>query len=270
MQPIFIESQHNQMIKHIQKLERRAYREKAQEFLLEGERLIQDALSADAPISCILLSNTFHLSQAGQTFLQNISIKGLTIYVIADNIFDKVANTQTPQGILAVAKMPQMAQQDLLNGTNNFFLYLDCVSDPGNMGTILRTADAAGVAGVFLSKGCVDVYNDKTVRSTMGALFHVPIVQVDDAEALFLQFKQNGIQLLSGDLSAQHVYYDADMSGGLCIAVGNEAEGISQLVRDYTALPVKIIMPGLAESLNVAVAAGILMFEAVKQRALKK
>jgi TrmH family RNA methyltransferase len=191
----------------------------------------------------------------------------IDVYKFTDQMFKDISHTETPQGILGVVSIKQYSV-DHLSGNKNapFYVFCDGVQDPGNMGTIIRTADAAGADVVILSKGCVDIYNPKTVRSTMGSMFHVPIIKAEDTVQMMHHVKKNGIHIISGHLSASTYHFDTNMKKGIMIVIGNEGNGISDEVVKLSDYLVKIPITGNAESLNAAVAAAILMYEVVRQR----
>ena len=151
---------------------------------------------------------------------------------------------------------------------DNYLIFaLDRIQDPGNMGTIIRTADAAGANSVLVGKGCVDVYNPKVVRSAMGSLFHIPIVYTDNLVNTLVKLKENGGRIVTTHLLAKKHYYDVNYKNSTVVVMGSEDEGVTEDVARISDELVKITMPGNAESLNVAIAHGIIAFEAVRQRA---
>jgi TrmH family RNA methyltransferase len=171
----------------------------------------------------------------------------------------------TPQPVFAIVRKSKEPLQSLIAEPQGLVVVLDGVQDPGNVGTIIRSADAAGAAGVVLGAGCADVYNPKTIRSTMGSLFHLPIVE-GELQSLLPEAKAAGVRLVSTSLQAAYSCYSYDFTQPVWLVIGNEGKGISgttaQLVDDAITIP----MQGQAESLNAAMAATILLFEAMRQR----
>lgn len=194
------------------------------------------------------------------------SIKdNIDTYIVSYSVLKNISNTENPQGIVAVTNYFKKESLDLENG---FYILVDKVQDPGNMGTIIRTAHAAGALGIITTKGTVDVYNEKTLRSTMGSIFYIPIIEDDNLNKVrFLQ--QNGFRLLISSLDTNNNFYDVNMTENMIIAVGNEGNGISEDLNNISDIKVKIPMPGLAESLNVAVACSIMTFERIRQINMK-
>ena len=194
-------------------------------------------------------------------FLLNYITEDIKIYEISDNLFKELISTENPQGILAVINMNIMP----LKANGDFYLLCDKFQDPGNLGTIIRTAHAAGVLGIILTKGTVDIYNEKTIRSTMGSIFYIPIHYDDDNLSLVKSLKEDGFNLVVTSLDTDKNFFEKDLRGKIILTVGNEGNGVSEEVLDLADTKVKIPMPGNAESLNVAIATSIIMYEEVRQ-----
>lgn len=245
----------NKKYKFIKSLQQKKTRQTEGMFLVEGEKSVRDALSSDYDVTTIAMSETFY-NEYGTAFINSVDV-----VIINDNIFDGLCDTKTPQGIIAVIKM---RSKTFLYNSDKLYVYCDNVSDPGNLGTIIRTADAAGFAGVMLSSGCADLYNPKTVRASMGSFFNIDVYSDFSYGNLFsLKGKTS---LLCGALQHDSIEYtDIDFKKPCIIVVGNEANGVSEEILSECK---HIIIPilGNAESLNVGVASGILMYEAVRQR----
>ncbi len=177
------------------------------------------------------------------------------------SVLKSIGNTENPQGIVSVINYFKKEKLDLQNG---FYILVDKVQDPGNMGTIIRTAHAAGALGVITTKGTVDIYNEKTLRSTMGSIFYIPIIEDENLEVV-KSLQKKGFKLLVSSLDTNSNFYDVNMKNNIIIAVGNEGNGISEVLNTLSDIKVKIPMPGAAESLNVAVACSIMTFERIRQ-----
>lgn len=255
---IYIESKDNSLYKETKKLKERKGRNKSSKYIIEGFRLVQEAFKAGVNIEYIFIgkSEEYKLNDYLEEYRDKTKIYGLE-----DNLLKELCSTEKPQGIVAVMKMQEM---DLaLEG--EFYILCDKVQDPGNLGTIIRTAHAAGVDGIILTKGTVDVYNEKTIRSTMGSLFYVPIVYDDDNLTIVKKLKDKGFSLLATSLEGDKDFFHEDLSGKMIISVGNEGNGVSDEVYSLSDKKVKIPMPGGAESLNVAIASSIVIYEKVRQ-----
>ena len=245
-----ITSLQNEQIKQIKKLQKAKERRKQQQFILEGFHLVEEAVQSGWPLESVLFETGAKLPELPV---------GLNCIEVSRKVLEHLSETETPQGILAVAGMKETALPEQVN----FVLVCDSVQDPGNLGTMIRTADAAGFDAVICGTGTVDPYNDKTIRATQGSLFHIPVMNGDLAEAL-PKLKSQGIQIWAAALEGAVDYDKAANSGKLAIIVGNEGAGISDEVLSLADTIVKIPIYGRAESLNVSVAAGILMYEAKK------
>ena len=176
----------------------------------------------------------------------------------------ELCSTEEPQGVVAVVRMNEVD----LNKEGSFYILCDKVQDPGNLGTIIRTAHAAGVDGVILTKGTVDIYNEKTIRSTMGSMFYIPIILEDSDFTITKSLINKGFSLLATSLEGNKDFFKEDLSGKIIISVGNEGNGVSEEVYSLSDKKVKIPMPGGAESLNVAIATSIVIYEKVRQNQL--
>ena len=196
----------------------------------------------------------------------DLNLQDFPYEILSDNVFERVSDTQTPQGILCVVKQPEYNLQELLKKENPHFVVLDNLQDPGNLGTIVRTAEGAGVDAVFMSKDCVDIYNPKTIRSTMGSIYRVPFIYIEDIPNLLDVFKQNGIQSYAAHLDGENAYDQENYKEGTAILIGNEGNGLREEVWKNADILVRIPMCGQVESLNAAIAASVLMFEVFRQR----
>ena len=250
-----ITSASNSVYKYIKSLQDKKYRKKYNEYTVEGIKSVHDALNSDRRVKKIVLSEGFVPEYAIPTDIE--------IITVAQALFSRLCDTQTPQGIAAVIGMEE--KKSFIPDLRKAYIYCDGINDPGNLGTIIRTADAAGFGGVLLSKGTVDLYSPKTVRASMGSFFNIDIVTELDAEFL-RECKTVGFELYGGALNDNTIdYRNADMKKPTIVRVGNEANGLSKEVMGMCRC-VKIPILGKAESLNASVAAAILMYELVSQR----
>ncbi|MGL4569752.1 MAG: TrmH family RNA methyltransferase [Clostridium sp.] len=255
---IYIESKENAIYKELKKLKDRKGRNKLQKYLIEGFRLVEEALKAGAQIECIFCLE--YEDSKTEALVKQYNYKG-KIYKLNRSLFLEVCDTENPQGILAVIKMEEVNSD--ING--EFYLLCDKLQDPGNLGTIIRTAHASGVDGIILTKGTVDIYNDKTIRSTMGSMFYVPII-IDNDLSYLKSLKEKGFKIVSTSLEGSKDFFEEDLTGKTVITVGNEGNGVSKEVYELSDKKVKIPMPGGAESLNVGVATSIILYEKLRQK----
>jgi TrmH family RNA methyltransferase len=210
----------------------------------------------------------------GEVTNQLARLTGKVIELVSEEVFRKMSATLTPQGILCVLKRKEPDLSQLLkrgNGQNRsapFWLVLEDIQDPGNLGTIMRTAEGAGVDGIIMSRGCVDIYNPKTIRSTMGSIFRVPFVYVDHLETTINLLKESGVRVFAAGLSgAMPIQYDAgEYVGGTAFLIGNEGKGLTAETAGCADVNVRIPMEGQVESLNAAAATAILLYEVYRQR----
>ena len=240
-----ITSKANSVVKNAKKLHQKKYSKSA--YLIEGWHLFEEAVQAGVTIEKIF---------ALESYRDQLVAFPQTVWVSEDILLD-LADSQTPQGIVAVVQKEEVGQVDLSQGK---FLFLEDVQDPGNVGTIIRTADAAGFTGVIVSDKSADIYSLKTLRSMQGSHFHLPIYRMS-SQALLKETKEAGISVLATTLSKDSVdYRELVPIENFVLVMGNEGQGISPLMVESADQLVHISMKGQAESLNVAVAAGILIF----------
>lgn len=189
------------------------------------------------------------------------------LYQVTDAVLAKLSDTQAPQGLIAVAGLPENNLKLLPDRAATApLVVLDRVQDPGNLGTMIRTADAVGAAAVLLLGGSVDVYSPKVVRASMGSLFHVPVIEQLSEKELLAFCRERGYQLAVTTLEASQSLYTADLRQPLALVIGNEANGVSASLQAQALVRLRIPMPGRAESLNAAMAAGIVLFERLRQQ----
>ena len=274
-----IDSLTNKKIKDTAALHNRHQRAKQGRFVAEGLRLGEMAAAADWPLCYALYTAEMATQPRGAALLAKLEEKNCPCYETSQAAFAKAAATQTPQGILIVMEqrrisLPELAQADRGRRTESdkqavrapFYIVLDGLQDPGNVGTIIRTADAAGATGIILTKGSVDVYDDKTVRATMGSLFHLPVVSGVTVDELTAFAREQDLQLCVTALDATaQPHFHCDFQRGTAIAFGNEGNGVSKALL-ASAQKVYIPMYGQAESLNAATSAAVILYEMVRQR----
>lgn len=255
-----IESKENRWIKRLNGLKIRKNREKEDVFVAEGLRFLGE-IPPDWTVECFAVSESFAQKQDIAPYEGRAEV-----LLLPDTLFAAVCDTENPQGVLAVCKKPAWDRQAVFAGKAPFFLLAEEMNDPGNLGTVIRTADACGADAVFLSKGSVDLYNPKVLRATMGSLFHVPVFQGEDLAGLSAELHRQQIPLYAAHLEGTGYPYDLDLCAPCAFLIGNEARGLSAEAAGRCDRWVKIPMLGQAESLNASVAAGVLLYEVVRQR----
>lgn len=255
-----IKSKENELIKNTKKLLEKKYRKLSGKFIIEGFRFTEEVLKSGFNVETILVSESSRDKWNSYGFGTKVK-RGTKVYWTSDSVIKYLSDTETPQGVVAVVEM----KENKISFEEGFYVLADKVQDPGNLGTIIRTAHACGALGVLLTKGTVDVYNNKTLRSTMGSIFNVPVIE-DENLQLLNSLREKGFKLIVSALDADKNFYDIDLKGRYIIAVGNEGNGISSEIMNIGDIKAKLPMPGNAESLNAAVAVSVMMYEAVRQR----
>ena len=261
-----IESSTNAKIKWAASLHLRKERERRGEFIAEGVRLTEEAAKADWPLLFCLATEEALDDPRVQSIVASLEARDCPVYLTSPAAYKKASATDTPQGILLVMKKTTVALPSLKTEEPPLLAIMDRIQDPGNAGTILRTADAAGCTGVVAMDGTVDLFSDKTVRSAMGSLFHLPIVTQATYDELFSYLESRRISCFASALDKTATpFYSADYRKPSAIVFGNEGSGVSPEILD--SLPhIYIPMAGRTESLNVAASAAVILYEAFRQR----
>lgn len=256
-----ITSASNSQVKQIIQLNKKSRERKKQGvFLVEGLKMFSEA-PKDRLVKTYV-AESFLETEDHREILQGISYE-----VVKDSVFTQMSDTLTPQGILTVVKQQEHTLEQWKNLSDSpLFLLLEDLQDPGNVGTIFRTAEGAGVTGIIMTKKCVDIYNPKTIRSTMGSIYRIPFVCVEDTEEAMEWFASQGIISYAAHLQGEKYYDEEDYRGGSVFLIGNEGNGLSEHLSQMASKWIKIPMEGQLESLNAGVAAAILMYEAFRQR----
>lgn len=275
-----ISSKDNKKIKYLRSLlEKGSARKKNRQFIVEGIKLVDEAL-VYGKVCEIILSESLYKEIISGGLIKNALLadngKNLIAYVneansttvVSDAVFKTVSETINPQGVVAIVTMPEyeILNEGFLTQTYNKtgkikLLILEDTADPGNLGTIMRTAEAAGVTGVIMSKGTVDIFNPKVVRSTMGSIFRLPFIYVEDVRETIRELKKYGISFYAAHLKGKQSYKDVKYSDKAGILIGNEARGLSPETAELADIYIIIPMQGKVESLNAAVAAALMMYE---------
>jgi TrmH family RNA methyltransferase len=228
-------------------------------FVLEGVRLIEEGLNSDWKVNSIFYTD--NLGARGRNLIGNYQARGMQIEEVSENVMRSISDTESPQGILGVFEMREMPIPKALD----LILVLDQIREPGNLGTILRSAEAAGVQAIFLTQGTVDPFSPKVLRAGMGAHFRIPVRNVPWGE-IESHVKSFGLYTYLASVDDGEIYYRANFRRPLTLIMGGEAQGASQFAYEISDGIIHIPMPGGSDSLNVSVATGILLFEIVRQR----
>ena len=256
-----ITSTSNAQVKQLMQLQKKAReREKQDVFVVEGIKMFRE-----------VPRERFVQTYVSESFYKKHEVLfsgGLQVTVLSDRVFETVSDTKTPQGVLCLVRQYHYTLQDLF-GSCPLIMALENIQDPGNLGTILRTAEGAGVTGILMSRGCVDLYNPKVIRSTMGSIYRMPFYYTDSWEEDLLELKKRDVTVYAAHLRGQGTYDAQDYCRPSAFLIGNESKGLTDETAQLADIFIKIPMCGQVESLNAAVASSILMYEANRQRRIK-
>lgn len=257
-----ITSKDNDIIKSVRKLKEKKFRDQNNEYIVEGIKMIKEAILEEAVIKLIIVcEENVNSGTIDKKLLYEIA-KYECIYV-NKKIFSLITDVQNPQGILAVIE--KQNSEENIDYKEDVIVVLDGIQDPGNLGTILRTIDSVGLNQVIVSKETADAYNPKVVRSTMGAIFRVNIIESDNLLETLKNLKKHKYKIMATSLETQNSIYDVDYSKKV-IVIGNEANGVSEEILDYSDEKIKIPMLGKTESLNASVATAVILYEYVRNK----
>ncbi|WAW15851.1 RNA methyltransferase [Peptostreptococcus equinus] len=255
---IYINSKDNSKFKLAKSLLKTKNRNKEKKYLAEGLRTVELAIQYKADIEFIFISQNFAKNDLNKKNISKFD-KYADLYILANDLFQSLSTTENTQGVLSVMRMNSLSIDEIKERDLKKILVLDRVQDPGNVGTIVRTADAAGFDLLIFNKGCVDVYNPKVVRSAMGSMFYMDMAFLEDIQIEKL-LKEDNMQIVSSSLDTENYYDKINFKEKVALVVGNEANGISEFWKERSDVLVKIPMYGKAESLNVAISSAILMY----------
>lgn len=255
-----ITSTSNPRIKNLVLLGKKAKARKEQGvFLVEGRKMTEEA-----PKEWI---RELYVSESYLAEKENAkSLRGMEYEVLSDHVMKAAADTQTPQGILAVVSMPRWDFTDITEMDSGSYLFLEDIQDPGNLGTMIRSGEAAGITAVIVSNGTVDLYNPKTIRSTMGSIYRVPFFAADDLKQTICTMKEQGMKLYAAHLKGNRSYDEPDYRQKCGFLIGNEGKGLTEEIAGLADEYIRIPMEGSVESLNAAIAAAVLMYEVNRQK----
>jgi len=253
-----IESSKNSLVKKINTLTTSKGRKSSGEFLVEGNKFVLN-IPKDWEVTNTVFSESYAKNNLDEVY------KSINPIIFKDSIFNAASDTITPAGVMAVVKIREFSLRDILSCPKKFILIACNLQDPGNMGTIIRTANAAGASGIIVSRDSADIFSPKVVRSAAGSLFNLPIAIMDIGVAI-KELKTNGVSLVATDLEVDMSPYQADFTKPLALMIGNESKGLSDDMLEVADIKVRLPMSAQVESLNASVASGILMYEVVRQR----
>lgn len=249
-------------VKHVIQLQKKAKtRREFHEFVVEGIKMV-----AEAPkerVVKVYFSETFERTNAA--VMEGLALDSGQMEIVSDSVLAHMCDTKTPQGVLAIVQMCDYSLPDLIKG-NTFIIGIENLQDPGNLGTILRMGEGAGITGVLMSPNTVDIYNPKTIRSTMGSIYRVPFYYADDFCGEVRRMQQSGVKVYAAHLDGEFDYTQPDYTQPSAFLIGNEGNGLTAAAAASADTLIRIPMEGQVESLNAAVACTILTYEARRQR----
>lgn len=259
-----ITSHANKGVKEVIQLEQKARARREQGlFVVEGIKMF-----AEAPVDMIekvYIAENF-LKQMSVSCKDKLESLSLCYETVSDEVFSKMSDTKTPQGILCVMRQNQYTLESMFTVLNPMFIVLEAIQDPGNLGTIFRAAEGAGAAGIIMSGDTVDIYNPKTIRSTMGSVYRMPFIYTQNLNNIIEEMQKRKIAVYAAHLQGAKAYDTCDYKSGTAFLIGNEANGLKEGTAKKADTAIRIPMAGKVESLNAAVAASVLMYEAARQR----
>jgi TrmH family RNA methyltransferase len=258
-----ITSSNNPTIKQLKSLHKKKYRDMYSLYFAEGLKLAKEALAINYPIHTLVYSKDFPIEDL-ELDLKNRSVQTICV---ESNVFKQLSDLETPQGIMAILRKKTSSPDVIFQQGRGLWVVLDRIQDPGNMGTIIRTIDAAGGKGVVVLKGCVDPFNPKTVRATMGSIFRVPIVDIQNSNDFFERLTGNKADILISSMEGTNVFnwHSSKVDTIKALVIGNESQGINSEIRKFATDTVSVPIVGGAESLNASVAAGIMIYEMMRK-----
>lgn len=253
-----ITSTNNSQVKYLVNLQKKSrFRKDEKKFVIEGIRMFSET-PPDRIVKAYATDKFY--SEHKMMFKEN------EYEIVSDNVLAQMSDTKTPQGVLAVISMKEYSMSDVIDRDDAFIIACEDLQDPGNLGTIIRTGEGAGVTGIILSKNTVDVYNPKVIRSTMGSIYRVPVVVADDFCNAVKCMKNRGVTVAAAHLRGNVDYDEADYGNKCAFLIGNEGNGLSDTASDMADILVRIPMMGEVESLNAATAAAVLMYDVASKR----
>jgi len=258
-----ISSMSNTQMKNLIMLQKKAkIRDEQGVFVIEGIKMFEEAKKAGLLIKTYASESFYHAK------LQEESgyFADLDVEIVTDSVFQEISDMKTPQGIMGTVKKMEYSFEEIIGDSKACLLLLEDIRDPGNLGTMLRTAEGAGVTGVILNSSCADIYNPKVIRSTMGSIYRVPFYYAEDFFSIMTAIKKQGIMVYAAHLLGRAYDTEGSFQKKCAFLIGNEANGLSEEASAMADTLIKIPMAGSVESLNAAVAAAILMYEAARQR----
>lgn len=260
-----VTSKENSAVRRLRSLSDAKERKKEKAFLIEGVKMVEEALRDEAGVQMVVAAPDL-TQHHGRGVLKMAEARSVGILWISGKLLDSISESKTPQPVMAVVGMREHTEDLLLAHRSGLIVICHGLQDPGNLGTIIRTAEATGAAGVAITPNTVDPYNAKTVRASMGSILRVPVARIGDAAAFIRKCRETGFQTVAMVLKGEKTLFDADLRRPAAVIVGQEGSGLPDDVLKYADLRVRIPMAESIDSLNVATSAAVFLYEAMRQR----
>jgi TrmH family RNA methyltransferase len=260
-----ITSKDNSTVKYLRSLSDPKQRKKEGTFLIEGIKMVEEALHGGAEVKMVVAAPAL-VQHHGKNILKLAETRSVEILWISEKIMDAVAETMTPQPVMAVLQMKEHFEHELFAHSSRLIIICHRLQDPGNLGTIIRTAEAVNAAGVVITPNTVDPYNTKTVRASMGSILRVPVVRITEISAFIKKCKQEGFQTIAMALGGKKAPFDLDLTKPTAVIVGQEGSGLPEDILADVDQRIRIPMAETIDSLNVAIASAVILYEVLRQR----
>jgi len=258
-------SKDNSFIKNLRALVDPKHRKKEHAFLIEGVKMVEEALRDAVGVKSVVAAPSL-VQHHGKGILKLAEHRGVEVLWISDRLMDAVAESKTPQPVMAIVAMKEYTEEGLFAHPSGLIIVAHQLQDPGNLGTIIRTAEAVGASGLVITANTVDPFNAKAIRASMGSILRMPVVQIGNLPAFIGTCKQKGYQTVATALTGAKTHFDADFTRPTVIILGQESAGLPQEIMADIDLGIRIPMADAIDSLNVAVAAAVILYEAMRQR----
>lgn len=255
----------NRTVKFLASLGDPHVRRKEKAFLIEGVKMVEEALREGLGVKKVLATPSL-TQHHGKGVIRLAERGGVDILWISERLMDHIAESKTPQPVMAVVDLPEHSEEGLLDHASGLIVVAHELQDPGNLGTIIRTAEAVGASGVAVTPSTVDAYNPKAIRATMGSILRLPVVRIADARAFLEKCRKAGFQTAAMVLNGERTLFEMDLTKPTAVVLGQEGQGLPEEIVEGGGLRVRIPMAGAIDSLNVATSAAVFLYEAYRQR----
>jgi len=255
----------NSVIKHLRSLSEAKQRKKERAFLIEGVKMVEEALRDDLGVKQVVAAPSL-TQHHGKGVLKLAESRGVEVLWISDKMMDVVAESKTPQPVLAIVTMKEHAEEELFSHRSGLIVIAHQLQDPGNLGTIIRTTEAVGAAGIAITPGTTDPYSAKAIRASMGSILRLPVVRINDLTTFLQACKRKGFQTAATVLTGETTHFDIDLKKPTAMILGQEGAGLPHDLLADIDLRVRIPMAETIDSLNVATSAAVVLYEAMRQR----